>query len=244
MFKRSSTRSDLDRARAVLCGKRGPTTISSVPGSGEVNVEFTAEPTERLFNLDVAKTFLVFSALVYERIDSLVIQAAQVASADRSKAERLLVESEKVIRQQAEDWGLQFEVISDLASTSGPFASVFFTGPHTPEGERFIVCCFKGTTPSNYAEVSGYGCIHVFLRLNADQDMTSSSLSMLPSLAQPRVLSLVLVPGELTPGSTLISLLVKATVSGTCRDEHTTQQLTVLFCSSNCTLAEAHRQGT
>jgi hypothetical protein len=92
--------------------------------------------------------------------------------------------------------------------------------------------------------VSGYGCIHVFLRLNADQDMTSSSLSMLPSLAQPRVLSLVLVPGELTLGSTLISLLVKATVSGTCRDEHTTQQLTVLLCSSNCTLAEAHRQGT
>lgn len=154
LFKRSSTRGTLDSARATLCGKRGPTTVPSVPSPGEANVDFSAEPTKRIFDLSVAKTFLVFSALVYERIDSLVKKAAQVASTDRDRAEQLLLDSERVIRDQAHEWGLEFEGISDLSSTSGPFASVFYTPIGTPENERFIVCCFKGTTPSNYAEVS------------------------------------------------------------------------------------------
>lgn len=45
-----------------------------------------------------------------------------------------------------------FKDNSDLGSKAGPFAGVFFT----PRGakEPFIVLCFKGTTPSNFTEVS------------------------------------------------------------------------------------------
>ena len=45
---------------------------------------------------------------------------------------------------------MRFEGISDLASVSGPFASIFFPklGTKTP----WICLVFKGTTPDNFAE--------------------------------------------------------------------------------------------
>lgn len=48
----------------------------------------------------MAKIFLIFSALVYERVDAEVEQAARLVSTDRAKAEALLLKSESVIRQQ------------------------------------------------------------------------------------------------------------------------------------------------
>lgn len=66
----------------------------------------------------------------------------------RAAARWSLSPSQELIRalsSQAEDWDLRFEGISDLATTGGPFASVFYTKAETPDDERFIVLCFKGT---------------------------------------------------------------------------------------------------
>lgn len=45
-----------------------------------------------------------------------------------------------------------FKPNSNLGSKAGPFASAFYTPPGSKE--PFIVLCFKGTTPNNFAEVS------------------------------------------------------------------------------------------
>lgn len=71
--------------------------------------------------------------------------------------------SEKVMSSKAEEWGFGFEAISDLATVSGPFASLFY-GQNKPivgvpeeevgQAENpYIVLVFKGTTPFNLAEV-------------------------------------------------------------------------------------------
>jgi len=59
---------------------------------------------------------------------------------------------------QAAHWNLRYEGISDLASTSGPFASIFYTEEGDPN--PFIVLCFKGTTPTNFPEVSAFLLIY------------------------------------------------------------------------------------
>lgn len=80
-----------------------------------------------------------------------ITQISEDAIKDLKKAGELLIESEARIRKQANQWGMRFEVVSDLASISGPFASIFYN----QEGEKpFIILVFKGTGLSNFAEVS------------------------------------------------------------------------------------------
>ena len=54
-------------------------------------MDHSTPPTVRLFSLPLARTFLLFSALVYERSDVLVTDAVNAAaSGDMNKAEHLL----------------------------------------------------------------------------------------------------------------------------------------------------------
>jgi hypothetical protein len=52
----------------------------------------------RIFDLDVAKTLLIMSALVYERSDEKVMEAANLAATNLAQAEKVLLDSESVIR--------------------------------------------------------------------------------------------------------------------------------------------------
>ena len=98
------------------------------------------------------------SALVYERRDALVNEAADIAYAasktyakgttqydlEMTRAENKLSESEERIKREAAKWGLAYDGVSDLSSVAGPFASIFYT-PIGSDQRPFIVLCFKGT---------------------------------------------------------------------------------------------------
>ncbi|SGY77350.1 BQ5605_C005g03613 [Microbotryum silenes-dioicae] len=134
-------------ARATLGGLKTTFPDAVAPGA----LPSSPPKTNRIFDLDVAKACLSMCALVYERDDKLVEKAvAKAARGDVQGAEVLLLDSETTIREQAAKWDLNYEGISDLSSTSGPFASAFYT--QSGEEKPFIVLVFKGTTPSNYAE--------------------------------------------------------------------------------------------
>jgi hypothetical protein len=97
-------------------------------------------------------------ALVYERRDALVDEAADIAYAasktyakgttqydlEMTRAENKLSESEERIKREAAKWGLAYDGVSDLSSVAGPFASIFYT-PIGSDQRPFIVLCFKGT---------------------------------------------------------------------------------------------------
>lgn len=100
------------------------------------------------------------SALVYERRDALVNEAADIAYAaskkyakgttqydlEMTRAENKLAESEERIKRDAAKWGLAFDGVSDLSSVSGPFSAIYYT-PIGSDQRPFIVLCFKGTLP-------------------------------------------------------------------------------------------------
>ncbi|ORY74764.1 Alpha/Beta hydrolase protein [Leucosporidium creatinivorum] len=148
LFSSQAAFKTVQSARATLAGCA--TTFPDAPAPGATNVDLEPGLTTRIFDLDVAKTFLMMSALVYERRDGDVVAASDIFVQDKEAAEVLLLRSEQVIRDQAAHWNLRYEGISDLASTSGPFASIFYSQEGDPN--PFIVLCFKGTTPTNFAE--------------------------------------------------------------------------------------------
>lgn len=123
-----------------------PTTIV-YPPSADLGDQATP-PTTRLFSLPLARSLLLMSAIVYERSDKLVTDAVYAASkGEWVKAEDLLQRSEAKIREQAENvWDCGYEGVSDLASTSGPFASIFYE--RSGNGEPWIVLVFKGQAPA------------------------------------------------------------------------------------------------
>ena len=112
----------------------------------------------RIFSVPLARIFLAMSALVYERRDALVNEAADIAYAaskkyakgttqydlEMTRAENKLSESEERIKREAAKWGLAYDGVSDLSSVAGPFASMFYT-PIGFDQRPFIVLCFKGT---------------------------------------------------------------------------------------------------
>ena len=122
---------------------------------------------KRFLSVPLAKACLLFSSIVYERLDELVIEATDIAKTNPDAAKALLVESEAAIREQvgppmlsivqsltvkqADRWGMHFEGISDLSSVSGPFASIFFP-KYDAKFSPWICLVFKGTTPDNFAE--------------------------------------------------------------------------------------------
>ncbi|KAI8098630.1 Alpha/Beta hydrolase protein [Halteromyces radiatus] len=119
------------------------------------------EHMDHVFDISIAQTMTILSALVYERNDDLVKQAYDVmtdypddidaSDGIETMTERtvrhLLWESEKRIREFAKPMGLQFEGISELKSLGGPFCGLFWA-----EDYPCFIVCFKGTTPTNYEE--------------------------------------------------------------------------------------------
>ncbi|SCV68955.1 BQ2448_1975 [Microbotryum intermedium] len=89
----------------------------------------------RVFNLDVAKTCLAFSSLVYMRNERFVKKA---------------FDRDQTIREQTLKWDLNYESISNLGSPQGAFESVFDTKVGASQPSMMLV--FKGTTPANYSE--------------------------------------------------------------------------------------------
>ncbi|BGP19399.1 hypothetical protein JCM10213v2_007488 [Rhodosporidiobolus nylandii] len=154
-----------EEARGIL-GGHVPTTVPQQVSIFEENPDFASLKTVRLFSLPLARTLLLMSSLVYERNDTLVRQAADIAfhaeqtyhkasesyKQEMKKAQDVLLESERVIKEQAARWGLAFDGVSDLATIGGPFASIFYTPFGDSKQKPFIALVFKGTGPSNFAE--------------------------------------------------------------------------------------------
>lgn len=83
-------------------------------------------------------------AVVYERKDELVTQAAKLVESNPNESRRLYNLSHKRIKKQAKQWNLHYEAISSMSSVAGPFASVFFPkkgGGNLP----YIALVFKGS---------------------------------------------------------------------------------------------------
>ncbi|GAA5964533.1 hypothetical protein JCM8115_003911 [Rhodotorula mucilaginosa] len=154
----------LQAARPILQGDV-PTTLPQTVATQDDNPDFTRLATGRIFSVPLARIFLAMSALVYERRDALVDEAADIAYAasktyakgttqydlEMTRAENKLSESEERIKREAAKWGLAYDGVSDLSSVAGPFASIFYT-PIGSDQRPFIVLCFKGTTPVQYSE--------------------------------------------------------------------------------------------
>ncbi|GAA5827375.1 hypothetical protein JCM5353_001449 [Sporobolomyces roseus] len=152
----------ISNARGLLGGKY-KTTIP--PARNAVPIEpFTSSKTIRIFSIPLAKTFLLLSALVYERKDKLVLAASRDVAASKrddkspnardqllESAQAKLSESEETIWLQAAKWGFEFTGICELGEKSGgPFASLFFS---SSLDLPFIVLVFKGTGPDNFSEI-------------------------------------------------------------------------------------------
>ncbi|KAL8280699.1 hypothetical protein RQP46_007022 [Phenoliferia psychrophenolica] len=112
------------------------------------------------------------SAAVIESASALLGGVAAALGGQTKKADKLLVQvwlfdlnvppfeiltnvawcqSEARIRNQAEKvWDIRFEGISDLASTGGPYASIFYSKEGS--AKPWIALVFKGTSVDNYAE--------------------------------------------------------------------------------------------
>jgi hypothetical protein len=115
----------------------------------DVAIGCDTSPPIRTFNIDIAETMLLFSAIMYERDQSLVRKAHEII-ADISKnpekatpdnyanVSNVLKESEKRIHDQARIWDVQFTSLSELNSFGGPFAGMFWCHEH-----NFIVIAFK-----------------------------------------------------------------------------------------------------
>ncbi|GAA6052174.1 hypothetical protein JCM3770_001255 [Rhodotorula araucariae] len=150
-------------ARGTLSGDV-ETTVVQQASLEDANPDFTAMKTIRVFSLPLARTLLVMSALVYERDDSLMDSAAHTVlraqqrygvgspeyAAEMQRAEDLIALSEKRIKDQAAEWGLEFDGVSDLTTIGGPFASIFYTPVGTEK--PYICLIFKGTTPTRFQE--------------------------------------------------------------------------------------------
>ncbi|BGP51022.1 hypothetical protein JCM10450v2_006948 [Rhodotorula kratochvilovae] len=150
-------------ARGTLSGQV-ETTVVQQAALEDASPDFTAMKTVRVFSLPLARTLLLMSAIVYERDDSLIDDAAHVVmraqeryavgspeyAGEMQRAEDLIGRSEKLIKDKAAEWGLEFDGVSDLTTVGGPFASIFYT----PVGsdKPFICLVFKGTTPTRFQE--------------------------------------------------------------------------------------------
>jgi hypothetical protein len=111
-------------------------------------------------NLDVAKTLLILSSLVYERKEAQVADAAMFAQWSMQR----LFASEQKIHEVAATYNMRFASMSDFTrcairsyhkspivlitslaySVSGSYAGIFY--PET--GKAWMVVAMKGTTPS------------------------------------------------------------------------------------------------
>ncbi|KAJ9478904.1 Lipase_3 domain-containing protein [Pseudozyma hubeiensis] len=122
----------------------------------------TAE--ERNFDLEVSKILMMISALVYERNVGAYHKAAR--SAQRAKKLKKQVtcgrdvlteagrevgnhlgRADSKIRRVANEWGLNYASISELATNTSPLCGAFWHPDH-----NFIILAFKGTDPVEFKE--------------------------------------------------------------------------------------------
>ncbi|KAK4057504.1 hypothetical protein OIO90_001573 [Microbotryomycetes sp. JL221] len=197
LLKSEETTLTMQRARATFAGER-PTTYSSTPGP--LDADLSPERTTRVFDIDAAKALIALSALVYERVDSDMLLAADAArQKDFAVAVNWVWAAERKIRERANVWGLEFEGISDLSTNNGgQFVGLFHTEAGAPR--PFMVLAAKGTTPTNFA--------------NFLTDATISKVSAAPFFGQGNChqgfyTSLFPTPGNSTDGYSQIVATVK-----------------------------------
>ncbi|KAI7904234.1 Alpha/Beta hydrolase protein [Cokeromyces recurvatus] len=113
------------------------------------------EDRHRTFDISIAQSLTVLSALIYERQDEFITKAFQLGNdnehtpAIEQEMNRLIWESENRIRTIARTYGLHFAGVTELKSLAGPFCGLYW--PINYE-QPFIIVVFKGTTPTNYSE--------------------------------------------------------------------------------------------
>ncbi|KAF0505907.1 alpha/beta-hydrolase [Gigaspora margarita] len=110
------------------------------------------------FNLNRAELLLYTSALMGQRDLTLVEEAQndiielkknpeKARSEDIKKITDKLLESEKAIREEAKEIGLEFISITECNVIEGPYGGLYWS-----EKQNFIIVSFKGTDPLNMAE--------------------------------------------------------------------------------------------
>jgi len=110
----------------------------------ESKAPFGAQRYE-VFDLDIARTLLLMSSIMYERNDALVKQAALYPSWTQT----LLLKAEEVTRDVADSWGMSFAGVSDFLTVAGPYCGIFYDKKLE---QNWIVVAFKGTSPTNFSE--------------------------------------------------------------------------------------------
>ncbi|KAI9028974.1 hypothetical protein CLU79DRAFT_884852 [Phycomyces nitens] len=137
--------------------------LATLPKFGEpAEPVIVSRSRSRVFDLDIAETAIALSALIYERNDELVKEAAEDQKSARSQGAEYstydyviteeeitekLKESEERIRDIAQTWGLSFTGVTELRSRGGAFCGMFWS-----ETEPFIIVTFKGTSVTNYKD--------------------------------------------------------------------------------------------
>ncbi|CDR99151.1 hypothetical protein [Sporisorium scitamineum] len=140
-----------DAAFAVMSD---PTSTFAKPSTAE----------ERNFDLEVSKLLMMLSALVYERNVGAYHRAAQTAHKYKKQNKKFMVgpgaltDSGKEVGQKlaiadakinkvANEWGLNYASVSELATNTSPLCGAFWHPDH-----NFIILAFKGTDPVEFKE--------------------------------------------------------------------------------------------
>nr|CDI56528.1 putative protein [Melanopsichium pennsylvanicum 4] len=130
-------------------------------------VSQAAQPStaqERTFDLEVSKILMMLSALVYERDIGAYRQAARSARNASMVNKSLLVGedmltdagkdtykklsmADRKINKVANEWGLNYASVSELATNTSPLCGAFWHPDY-----NFIILAFKGTDPVEFKE--------------------------------------------------------------------------------------------
>ncbi|CAG8796436.1 18965_t:CDS:2, partial [Racocetra persica] len=114
------------------------------------------------FNLDLAETLLFLSSVVYLREEAEVRKAVRhlsqiqdnlknkenVEKADIEQVFQALDNADNGVRKVVNNWNIQFKSVSELGTSKGVYAGLFWSVKH-----NFIVVSFKGTSPTNFLEL-------------------------------------------------------------------------------------------
>ncbi|CAG8496685.1 26410_t:CDS:2 [Dentiscutata erythropus] len=114
------------------------------------------------FNLDLAETLLFLSSIVYLREETEVRKAVtnlsqirnkiskqeQVEVGDLENVFQALENADDGVRKVVNDWNIQFKSVSELSTSKGVYAGLFWSVK-----QNFIVVSFKGTSPTNFLEL-------------------------------------------------------------------------------------------
>lgn len=140
-------RKTVDSARKVLSGNPEDYLLPLKVRSHPDMATYAASYRRHLeFNVDVAKTILLMSSIVYERNTTFVQKAADYPDSARL----YLLKSEEFMYRLGVEWGCQFISVADFQNVSGPFAGAFYNLDN--EGNPFMVVVFKGTSPEALTE--------------------------------------------------------------------------------------------